>query len=169
MILVAIGSNLPSSAHPTPLAVCEAAVRALETEGAGRVVARSRWYRTAPVPVSGQPWFVNGVVVLETGLDPGGLLARLHGIEAAFGRTRTRRNEARVLDLDLVDYDGQVREGADGPVLPHPRMQERAFVLHPLRDVAPAWRHPVLGLDVDALISRLPPGQGIETHPGPAS
>jgi 2-amino-4-hydroxy-6-hydroxymethyldihydropteridine diphosphokinase len=71
-----------------------------------------------------------------------------------FGRTITRRNAPRTLDLDLLDYNGLVEAGA--PILPHPRLQERAFVLVPLLDVAPDWRHPVSGLSVSTLIAALP-------------
>ena len=70
---------------------------------------------------------------------------------------RVERNEARILDLDLIDYEGVVHEGLDGPILPHPRMQDRAFVLLPLQEVAPDWRHPVLQRSVAELIGNLPP------------
>jgi len=86
-------------------------------------------------------------------------------VERRFGRVRRDRNEPRVLDLDLLDYDGLVqRSGA--AVLPHPRLHERAFVLLPLRDVAPQWRHPVLGRTVDELVAALPPGQQVERTRG---
>jgi 2-amino-4-hydroxy-6-hydroxymethyldihydropteridine diphosphokinase len=83
------------------------------------------------------------VAAVSTGLDAAALLALLHRVETRFGRTRRARNEPRTLDLDLLDYDGLVR--SEAPILPHPRLAERAFVLLPLRDVAPAWRHPVSG------------------------
>jgi 2-amino-4-hydroxy-6-hydroxymethyldihydropteridine diphosphokinase len=155
MIFVGIGSNLPSPAGP-PRATAEAAVEALAKAGL-RVKRRSRWYETAPVPPSDQPWFVNGVVEIETDLPPAALLAVLHGIEAAFGRTRTVPNAARSLDLDLLDYDGWVGSGEDGVEIPHPRLHERAFVLLPLQELAPAWRHPRTGRAIAALIAALPP------------
>ncbi len=158
MILVALGSNLAGAGLPGPRAVCEAALAALAAEGL-TVAARSRWYETAPVPASDQPWFVNGVARVESRLDPAGILALLHAIEARFGRTRRVLNEARVLDLDLLAHGDAVRTQA--PVLPHPRLHERAFVLLPLADVAPGWRHPVTGQDVAAMIAALPPGQSI--------
>lgn len=156
MILVAIGSNLAGAGHASPRAVCEAALRELDAAGL-RVVRRSRWYRTAPVPVSDQPWFVNGVASLGTELDPASVLDMLHGIEARFGRARRAVNEARVLDLDLLAYGDRVR--AERPVLPHPRLHLRAFVLLPLAEVAPGWRHPLDGRTVEAMIAALPPGQ----------
>ena len=98
------------------------------------------------MPPSAQPSFVNGVALAETMLGPAALLATLHRIERRFGRMRRRRNEPRILDLDLIDYRGQVSEGsAARPVLPHPRVMERPFVLIPLREICPFWRHPVTG------------------------
>jgi 2-amino-4-hydroxy-6-hydroxymethyldihydropteridine diphosphokinase len=156
MILLGLGANLPSSVGP-PLATLEAALAALQAAGV-MPVARSRWYRTAPVPASDQPWFVNAVAQVETSLDAPDLLALLQKIELGFGRRREIPNEARTLDLDILDYDGRVEERA-GLILPHPRLHERAFVLLPLQDVAPNWRHPKLGRTVSALLAALPPGQ----------
>jgi 2-amino-4-hydroxy-6-hydroxymethyldihydropteridine diphosphokinase len=156
VILVALGANLPHSVHGAPRATLEAALAALERRGI-RVLARSRFYETAPVPVSDQPWFVNAVVAVATALPPKALLAELHAVEAEFGRIRREVNAPRVLDLDLLAYDGRVvAEGTSGPHLPHPRLHQRGFVLYPLRDVAPGWRHPVLGRTVDELIADLP-------------
>jgi 2-amino-4-hydroxy-6-hydroxymethyldihydropteridine diphosphokinase len=92
---------------------------------------------------------------LKARWNPAALLALLHRIEASFGRSRAVRNEARVLDLDLLAWNDRV--SATDPLLPHPRLHERAFVLLPLRDVAPAWRHPVSGKSVTDMIADLPP------------
>ncbi len=155
MILIGLGANLPSAAG-LPAATLAAALKALCA--AGLAIERcSPWYRTAPLPAGDQPWYVNGVAAVATRLEPAEVLALLHRIEERFGRIRRERNEPRPLDLDLLDYDGLVRAAA--PVLPHPRLHERAFVLLPLRDVAPEWRHPVSGAGVAELIARLPPGQ----------
>ncbi|MGE3333977.1 MAG: 2-amino-4-hydroxy-6-hydroxymethyldihydropteridine diphosphokinase [Rhodospirillaceae bacterium] len=162
MIFIGVGANLPSAAG-TPLQTCEAALVHLGRLGVV-VAERSPWYETAPIPVSDQPWFVNGVARVETALSPAGLLAALHLTEAAFGRLRTSPNAARTLDLDLLAYGDAVRMHAD-PILPHPRLQERAFVLFPLRDLAPTWRHPVLGETAENLAARLPE-QGIRRAAG---
>jgi len=158
MILIGLGANLPSSAGDPP-ATLAAALAALTEAGIG-VERRSPWYRTAPVPAGDQPWYINGVAVVGTDLGAVELLAVLHRIEARFGRIRRTPNEPRSLDLDLLDYDGLVRREA--PVLPHPRLHQRAFVLFPLRDVAPGWRHPVSGAGAAELIAALPPDQQIE-------
>jgi 2-amino-4-hydroxy-6-hydroxymethyldihydropteridine diphosphokinase len=153
-IFIGLGANLPSRFGP-PEATLAAALARLEALGV-RVAARSRWYETAPVPVSDQPWYVNGIARVETTLPPAELLAILHRIEGEFGRVRAERNAPRLVDLDLLAYDQRVIEEPDLPVLPHPRMHERAFVLLPLRELAPAWRHPRLSRSLDALIADLP-------------
>ena len=160
MVLVALGANLPSDAGG-PRDTCEAAL-SMMGENAITVDRRSRWYRSAPVPASSQPWFVNGVVSVSTALDAAGLLARLLDIETRLGRTRGERWAARVIDLDLLAYRGMVST-TSALELPHPRLHERAFVLLPLADVAPAWRHPVLGKRVHELIENLPSDYSIET------
>ena len=161
MILVALGSNLPAAGRSDPRDSCEAALAMLSERGVA-VARRSRWWRTAPVPISDQPWFCNGVARVESALGPAELMALLHGIEDALGRVRVVRNEARVIDLDLLAHGDTVLRGAEGPVLPHPRLHERAFVLLPLAEVAPGWRHPVLGLTVEQMLAALPAGQAAE-------
>jgi 2-amino-4-hydroxy-6-hydroxymethyldihydropteridine diphosphokinase len=158
MILLALGANLPGRSG-SPRATIETVIETLANE-AGEIVARSPLYRSTPEPPSSQPDYVNAVVALKTELGPVELLALLHRIEERFGRERGAPNAARTIDLDLLAYDALVRSAADGPpVLPHPRMQDRAFVLLPLRDVAPNWRHPLFGLTAAELIARLPLGQ----------
>jgi 2-amino-4-hydroxy-6-hydroxymethyldihydropteridine diphosphokinase len=111
------------------------------------------------VPISDQPWYVNAVVEAATALAPEALLALLHEVEREFGRVRREVNAARILDLDLLAYGDLVRDGPGPPVLPHPRLAERAFVLLPLADLRPDWRHPATGESIRALIARLPADQ----------
>ena len=158
MILVGIGANLPSEGHSTPRDACDAALAAMDAAGLA-VVRRSRWYRSAPVPASDQPWFVNGVAWIDAARRPDRLLAALHRIEAEFGRVPGPVGSPRPLDLDLLDVDGRISADGDAVRLPHPRLHERAFVLLPLAEVAPAWRHPVSGLALGELIAALGPDQ----------
>lgn len=155
MILVAIGANLAGPGGQPPLATCRDAAVALDRLPGLRLRGLSRWYVTAPVPASEQPDYVNGVAHLQGTADPAGLLAALQAIEAAAGRRRGARNAARSLDLDIIAIDGMIGDHPD-PVLPHPRAHERAFVLLPLCDVAPAWVHPRLGRPLGQLIAALP-------------
>ena len=171
-IFVAVGSNLPLADGGSPLESCERALELLSGESV-KILARSRWYRSAPIPASQQPDFVNGVVRIDTPLPPDELLARLHAVECRLGRTRQTRNEARTIDLDLIAYGALCREpgpSGDGPVLPHPRLEQRAFVLLPLRDIAGDWTHPRDGRTLSELIARLPGGQRCTALPrAPAS
>ncbi|HSQ80962.1 MAG TPA: 2-amino-4-hydroxy-6-hydroxymethyldihydropteridine diphosphokinase [Casimicrobiaceae bacterium] len=140
---IGLGSNL---AHPRRQLA--RALRRIASLDGVRIVARSRNYVSAPIGGVPQPDFINAVAVVETSLSPRALLSRLHSIERAAGRRRdasTPRNSARTLDLDLLLYE---RRRAQLPqlTLPHPRMHERAFVLKPLTDVAPAATIPGRGL-----------------------
>ena len=160
MILIGLGANLPTRAYGPPRSTLTAALETLA--GADIVLHRlSPWYESEPLPPSGQPWFANAVAEVRTALTPSRLLERLLRTESAFGRRRREPNAARCIDLDLIDFDGRISRPGEIPVLPHPRMSERAFVLLPLRDLVPDWRHPVTGEPVSRLIGRLPPGAGI--------
>lgn len=151
LILVALGANLPGPGGRTPRDTCEWAVGQVAALPGLHLVARSRWFLTDPVPPSGQPPYVNGVVRLSGAIDPHALLARLHAIEAGAARIRMERNGPRTLDLDLLAVGDRVLDDAT-LTLPHPRLAERAFVLLPLCDVAPGWVHPVLGRTAQSLL-----------------
>jgi 2-amino-4-hydroxy-6-hydroxymethyldihydropteridine diphosphokinase len=155
---IALGANLPSERFGPPRATLEAALDLLAARDLP-VARRSRWYESAPVPASDQPWFVNGVAQLTEVPTPAETLRRLHDIEAELGRVRSVANAPRAVDLDLIDAGGRLSAPDAWPRLPHPRLHERAFVLLPLAELAPDWRHPETGQSIDALIARLPAGQ----------
>lgn len=156
MILIAVGANLPNSEGGDPLSTCQAAALALRALPGLVFVAQSQWYRSAAMPVSDQPDYCNGVLRFAGQIEPLVLLHALQALEAEFGRVRSLPNAARTLDLDLIDVNKAVLN-LPTLQLPHPRAQERAFVLRPLRDVAPDWVHPVTGQGIEALLALLPP------------
>lgn len=162
LILIGLGANLPS-AFGEPSDTLKAALERLCDEGV-KLVRRSQFWHSRPVPVSDQPWFVNAVAAVETSLSPQALLVLLHQIEAEFGRVRSVVNAPRLIDLDLLAY-GRLISAESPPLLPHPRMDQRAFVLLPLAEIAPDWRHPASGLDLPTLIARLPADQEAEPLP----
>jgi 2-amino-4-hydroxy-6-hydroxymethyldihydropteridine diphosphokinase len=164
VILIGIGSNLAAPRCGSPQKTASAALAHLPAIGIA-VVRCSRWYRSQPVPPSVQPWYVNAVAVVETLLGPVALLGALLALEARFGRRRGVANAARTLDLDLLDYDGR-RFATARLRLPHPRLHQRRFVLAPLAEIAPDWRHPVLAITASELLRRLPPGQPIRALGG---
>ncbi|MEM1347999.1 MAG: 2-amino-4-hydroxy-6-hydroxymethyldihydropteridine diphosphokinase [Myxococcota bacterium] len=142
---VALGSNLGDRA-----AALEAALRALdETERIALEVVSS-FYETAPMYVSDQPVFLNACAEVSTSRTPESMLDELMRIERELGRVRDVDKGPRTIDLDLIAFGGEVR-ATDTLTLPHPGLPERAFVLVPLREIAPQWVHPVLGASVAEL------------------
>jgi len=161
-IYIGLGGNLPHPQYGAPKVTLQAALAALRDRGI-QVRRLSPWYRTAPVPASEQPWYFNAVAELATDLPADRLLAELHAVEEQFGRVRSVPNAPRIIDLDLLDFRGEIAAGGPGKAtLPHPRMTGRGFVLRPLADLAPDWRHPVTGASVEALVAALPGDQIIE-------
>jgi 2-amino-4-hydroxy-6-hydroxymethyldihydropteridine diphosphokinase len=150
-ILIALGANIPGEAG-SPLLALKAALAALEKAGV-TVLRVSSFFETKAWPDPTDPPFINAVAAIQTHLQPVALMMLLHGVETAYGRKRSAPNAPRTLDIDLIDYQGRVEEGQVR--LPHPRLGERRFVLEPLRQVAPGWRHPISGLGVDALLAGL--------------
>jgi 2-amino-4-hydroxy-6-hydroxymethyldihydropteridine diphosphokinase len=161
-IFIGLGANLPHPQYGPPRQTLEAALGELGRRGV-ETIRLSPWYRTAPVPASEQPWYVNAVAEIGSDLPADQLLALLHEVEEAFGRVRTVPNAPRRIDLDLLDFHGETAPGGPGKaILPHPRLAGRAFVVRPLADLAPGWRHPVTGTPIEALVAALPQDQVIE-------
>lgn len=152
MILIALGSNLPGS-RATPEDNLTDALPMMESRGIS-ILKRSRVWITKPVPVSSQPDYRNAVAQVETALGPEELLAALLDIERVFGRRReeSNRNAARTLDLDILAYNDTVL-ATDTLDIPHPKLHERLFVLEPLCEIGPGWRHPVLGKTAHELLN----------------
>ena len=180
--LIALGGNIPSEAGP-PRQTILAALREI-AETVGSPVAASRLFATPCFPPGAGPDFVNAACAVEVSMSPREVLAALHRIEARFGRVRRERWAERPLDLDLLAYgdlvlpdaatqaawravplERQKEEAPETLVLPHPRMQERGFVLIPLADVAPDWRHPLLGATVTEMCAALPAAERDDIHP----
>ena len=141
-VIVALGGNLALESQAVQ-AVLELAAGRLSAAGL-KPVRRSRWWRSAAWPDPTQPAYLNAVAWVETPLEPRQVLEALLGIETAFGRRRSQPNAPRTLDLDLIAYGRRVLDEA-GLVLPHPRAADRLFVMGPLAEIAPDWRHPVSG------------------------
>ena len=154
MILIGLGANLPS-AFGVPAQSLDFALHVMADYDI-TVEAVSRFWQSAPVPVSDQPFYTNAVARVRTKHKPQELLRILRVIEEDMGRVRTIRNAPRILDLDLLAYGSMVLH-TPALSLPHPRMHQRGFVLYPLQEIAPNWVHPVLGQNVEALIESLPP------------
>ena len=171
--LIALGSNL-SSTTGTPLETLTFTLRLFDAESI-KIRKMSNWYKTPAFPAGSGPDYVNGVVLVETTDTPEAVLKTLHKIEKNIGRTRDNRWEPRICDLDLLSYGTEIRpdistfrKWQDLPlsdqktmtpeqmILPHPRLQDRAFVLVPMRDVVPDWVHPVSGITLNELINALP-------------
>lgn len=185
--LIALGANLPS-ATGAPAATLRAALERLSRLGA-RGLRVSRFFRTPCFPPGAGPDYVNAAASLRFAGAPEHLLQALHETEAAFGRERGRRWGGRTLDLDLIAAgdsilpdpatqalwrdlppECQIVEAPDRLIVPHPRLQDRAFVLIPLADVAPDWRHPLLQQSVREMLAALSPEAlaGVVPLPGPA-
>ena len=147
-VIVALGCN-----DKGPWTSCrealEAALARFRPEGID-VVARSSWWSSKAWPDPTDPLFLNGVVIVRTEHDPHALMAALGRIEDAFGRRRSVRNAPRTLDLDLIAY-GRLSGDFGGLILPHPRAAERLFVMGPLAEMAPGWRHPAGAGDAASL------------------
>jgi 2-amino-4-hydroxy-6-hydroxymethyldihydropteridine diphosphokinase len=163
MILIGIGANLPRQDGTAPYETCRACIPLLRAISGLSFVALSSWYRSASIPKGDAPDYCNGIIRLEGDIEPLPLLDLLQDIERQFGRERSVPYASRTLDLDIIDLNGTIRATPD-PVLPHPRAHLRAFVLRPILDVAPAWRHPICRSSVTTLLAELPP-QNIRPWP----
>lgn len=181
-LYIALGANMPSNAG-LPDATLRAALGEMAARGLS-LQAVSRFFATPAVPSGSGPDYLNACCRLASDRSPGEVLQILHEIEAEFGRVREGRWQARGIDLDLIAMgdavlpdptvyakwrdlspQAQLVEAPDHLVLPHPRLQDRAFVLIPLADIAPLWRHPVSGLSVVEMLEALPEDEKAAIRP----
>ena len=153
MIYIGIGSNLNGKKNETPLHNCKKAL--VELKKGVSISNISSWYKSEPIPVSNQPWYINGVVEISTNKSSIDLLEFILNIEEFFGRMRKKKNEARILDLDIIDYKKKIFYKKNKLIIPHPRMHQRSFVLQPLQELNPKWIHPIKKKGLKELISNL--------------
>ncbi len=165
MILVALSANLPSR-FGSPQQTFHAALKAMEQAGITSIQP-SRIWKTAPWPYNEtDPWYCNAVCVVETKLGPREVLTVLLNIEKEFGRVRLEKNVSRSIDLDLIVYDNQIIRSGLELIVPHPRMQDRAFVLMPMSDVFHGdWQHPETNVTLDDMIAAIPRTKEHEATP----
>ena len=163
MIFIGIGGNLPSDQSGSTMRTLKKTLQFIDSNLC-RVVRYSPLYRSAPVPITDEPDYLNAVAESETLLNATELLANLHDVEKKFGRVRSVKNASRTVDLDLLVYHNQVIEidGESGLRVPHPRLAERAFVLLPFFDLEPDWVHPISKQTISNLIRNLPAEQRCE-------
>ncbi len=158
MILIGLGANL-DGIYGSPDQCLQECANLFAIPDI-KIVKLSSIWKSAPVPISDQPWYKNAVCMVETKLSPHDLLSALAKIEDDAGRARSELNAARTLDLDILSYNDEIIND-EHLTLPHPQMHNRAFVLYPLREIAPNWIHPTLGKSVDEMIGQMPKGQEI--------
>ncbi|MBU0994048.1 MAG: 2-amino-4-hydroxy-6-hydroxymethyldihydropteridine diphosphokinase [Proteobacteria bacterium] len=157
MCYISVGSNIGDK-----LLNCNKGIDAIEQNTPSVIIARSRFYRTEPVDFTDQSWFINGVVKIETSLEPIALFHALKAIEKEAGTTeKIVRFGPRVLDLDILLYGNQVINMPE-LIIPHPRMDKRRFVLQPLCDIDAGMEHPVLKKEMAQLLMAITdPGQKV--------
>tara|TARA_Y100001960_G_scaffold282721_1_gene317268 strand:- start:23245 stop:23739 length:495 start_codon:yes stop_codon:yes gene_type:complete len=148
--LIGIGSNLGS-----PVENCRKAVASLCESEEINVIKQSSLYESEPIGKKNQPWFVNAVIEIQTSLSPERLLKKLLNIEQQFGRTRNEKWGPRIIDLDILDYDGRIIN-SESLTLPHPEMLNRRFVLEPLSEISGSIIHPVQNKSIQSLLNELP-------------
>ena len=153
---IGIGSNMGDKARR-----CEEAISEILKVDNHTLLAKSSFYKTQPVGYTAQDWFVNGVIKIETDLEALDLLRALKTIEGRMGRLETFRWGPRAIDLDLLLFDGTCLETPE-VTIPHPRLQERQFVLVPLAEIDPDLLHPVFKKSVRRLLEDMKEDQGVE-------
>ena len=148
--LIGIGSNLGSPAEN-----CKSAISLLCESDSISLLKQSALYQSEPIGKKNQPWFVNAAIEIQTTLSPESLLKTLLNIEQQMGRTRSEKWGPRIIDLDILDYEGRIINSKP-LTLPHPEMLNRRFVLEPLSEISSSVIHPVKKKSIQSLLNELP-------------
>ncbi|MBV1904004.1 MAG: 2-amino-4-hydroxy-6-hydroxymethyldihydropteridine diphosphokinase [Marinosulfonomonas sp.] len=173
MVVLGLGGNIASDVGEVATTIGRATAD-LSASGVD-IITKSKLYETPCFPADAGPDFLNAALLCSTRLDPQALLGLIHTTETKYGRKRGARWSERTLDIDIIAIDGSVLPDTatfqawhglsldqqkcktpDQLIVPHPRLQDRAFVLVPMADVAPDWHHPILGLSVRRMLQQLP-------------
>ena len=152
-IIIGIGGNLKSEEGAHPIKVAMKAISYFK-DYLINVTNQSSWYETEPIPKSDQPNFFNCIVLANTNLNELDVLKSLHEIEHKLGRKRRMVNEARIIDLDLIDYSNKILINKE-IVIPHPRAHQRRFVMEPLAELDNTWVHPILKININKILKNL--------------
>jgi 2-amino-4-hydroxy-6-hydroxymethyldihydropteridine diphosphokinase len=153
---IGIGSNLGDKVYQ-----CEKAISEILRADRHKLLSKSSLFKTKPIGYTSQDWFINGVIKIETDLEPLELLQVLKDIESRLGRKEGFRWGPRAIDLDILLFDEEEIE-MEGLQIPHPRLQERQFVLIPLGEIDRSLIHPVLKKSIGELLENLKEDQGVE-------
>ena len=148
--LIGVGSNIGLAAQN-----CKKAIELVNKSESVNVTAQSSLYESQPVGKTNQPWFVNSTIEVYTKLGPEELLQYLLNIEQEFGRVRKEKWGARIIDLDILDFEGLIIDSKT-LILPHPEMKKRRFVLEPLSEIAGETIHPLEKKMISDLLKELP-------------
>ena len=156
IVYLGLGTNLRQPSFRNTIEVIESLKKKIYKSGL-RIMNSSNYWLTYPIPFSNIPKFINCVVkcivVSKKANDPNVLLGYLKGLEIEIGRKKKSNNISRIIDIDILDFNGRVIN--EGIILPHPRMHCRKFVLNPMKKVAPNWKHPVYQKKIDFLITKI--------------
>ena len=150
-LLIAVGANKKNPDGYHPIQTCQKAINIFKNNNI-IVLKKSSWYISQALPKSNQPNYFNCVLECQTKLDAYIVLKLLNNIEKYFGRVRGRKNISRCIDLDIIDFSGRVKKSLK-LTLPHPRTHKRKFVMLPIHEINPFWKHPLLKKNIKTILN----------------